>query len=123
MNRRPTLDSIRPCLEGAVPAAVATCDAQGIPNVTLVSQVHYVDPSHVALSFQFFNKTRENILANPQVTAFLLHPQSSALSPGAAVPAHGNQRAAVREHEGQAGRHCLAHRHGRGVQAQGLGHL
>lgn len=78
MNRRPTLDSIRPCLEGAVPAAVATCDAQGIPNVTLVSQVHYVDPSHVALSFQFFNKTRENILANPQTTVFLLHPQSSA---------------------------------------------
>ncbi|WP_439889263.1 GAF domain-containing protein [Pseudomonas sp. MBLB4123] len=73
-----SLDAIRPCLEGAVPAAIATCDVEGTPNVTLVSQVHYVDPRHVALSFQFFNKTRENILTNPQATVFLLHPQSSA---------------------------------------------
>ncbi|WP_439859279.1 GAF domain-containing protein [Pseudomonas sp. MBLB4136] len=78
MSGGPSLDAIRPCLEGAVPAAIATCDAAGTPNVTLVSQVHYVDPNHVALSFQFFNKTRENILANPQVTVFLLHPQTSA---------------------------------------------
>ncbi|KFX68754.1 histidine kinase [Pseudomonas taeanensis MS-3] len=78
MSGGPSLDAIRPCLEGAVPAAIATCDAAGTPNVTLVSQVHYVDPSHVALSFQFFNKTRENILANPQATVFLLHPQTSA---------------------------------------------
>ena len=78
MNRRPSLDGIRPCLEGAVPAVIATCSADGTPNVTQVSQVHYVDAGHVALSFQFFNKTRENILANPQATVYLLHPQTSA---------------------------------------------
>lgn len=77
MNRL-TLDSIRPCLEGEVPAAIATCDANGTPNVTYVSQVHYVDRDHVALSFQFFNKTRENILANPQVTTIVIHPETSA---------------------------------------------
>lgn len=74
---RITLDSIRPCLEGEVPAAIATCDANGMPNVTYVSQVHYVDREHVALSFQFFNKTRENILANPQVTTIVIHPETA----------------------------------------------
>lgn len=71
-----SLEDIRPCLEGEIPAAVATCDADGMPNVTYVSQVHFVDEAHVALSFQFFNKTRENILANPQVTVIVLHPET-----------------------------------------------
>ncbi|HEX6592895.1 MAG TPA: GAF domain-containing protein [Moraxellaceae bacterium] len=70
------LEDIRPCLEGEIPAAVATCGADGIPNVTYVSQVHFVDEGHVALSFQFFNKTRENILANPQCTVIVLHPET-----------------------------------------------
>lgn len=72
-----SLEDIRPCLEGEIPAAVATCDADGMPNVTYVSQVHFVDEGHVALSFQFFNKTRENILANPQVTVIVLHPETA----------------------------------------------
>ena len=38
-----TLDAIRACLEGGVPSRVATCAADGTPNVTYVSQVHYVD--------------------------------------------------------------------------------
>ncbi len=72
------LDSIRPCLEGAAPSLLATCDADGIPNITYVSQVYYVDREHVALTFQFFNKTRENILANPNATALVLNPETSA---------------------------------------------
>lgn len=32
----------------------------------------------MALSFQFFNKTRQNILARPHATLLLLHPQTSA---------------------------------------------
>lgn len=74
----PSLASIRACLEGVVPSLVATCAADGVPNLTYVSQVHYVDRRHVALSFQFFNKTRENILANPQATVFLLDPRTAA---------------------------------------------
>jgi adenylate cyclase len=69
-----TLDQIRPCLEGVIPAVLATCAADGTPNVAYVSQMQYVDPRHVALSFQFFNKTRENILANPQATALVIDP-------------------------------------------------
>lgn len=73
-----TVDAIRDCLEGTVPSTIATCSADGIPNVTLVSQVDYVDPEHVALSFQFFNKTRENVLANPQATVIVTHPDTAA---------------------------------------------
>ena len=69
-----TLDQLRPCLEGVIPAVLATCAPDGMPNASLVSQMQYVDPQHVALSFQFFNKTRENILANPQATALVIDP-------------------------------------------------
>lgn len=65
-----SLDAIRGCFEGAVPSLLASCAPDGTPNITYVSQVHYVDREHVALTFQFFNKTRQNILANPQATVF-----------------------------------------------------
>ncbi|HQR69661.1 MAG TPA: GAF domain-containing protein [Burkholderiaceae bacterium] len=74
----PPLDSIRACLEGVVPSLVATCGTDGAPNLTYVSHVHYVDRAHVALSFQFFNKTRTNILANPRATVFVLDPHTAA---------------------------------------------
>ena len=68
------LGSIRPCLEGAIPAIMATCSHDGTPNVAYISQVYYVDERHVALSFQFFNKTRQNILGNPYASVLVLHP-------------------------------------------------
>ncbi len=74
----PALSSIRACLEGSIPAVLATCGTDGLPNVAYISQVFYVDDRHVALSFQFFNKTRQNILANPHATALLLHPLTAA---------------------------------------------
>ncbi|MEE2730689.1 MAG: GAF domain-containing protein [Pseudomonadota bacterium] len=74
----PSLSAIRPCLEGAIPGIVATCDLQGTPNVSYVSQVHYVDADQVALSFQFFNKTRHNMLQNPQMTAYVMDPVTTA---------------------------------------------
>lgn len=70
----PTLQDIRCCFEGIIPAVVATCSADGVPNVAYISQVFYADERHVALSFQFFNKTRQNILANPYATALLIDP-------------------------------------------------
>jgi len=72
-----TLSALRPCMEGAIPATMATCSADGTPNVAYLSQVFYVDDAHVALSFQFFNKTRQNILAQPQATVLMLHPQTA----------------------------------------------
>jgi adenylate cyclase len=72
------LGDIRACLEGAIPAVMATCAADGTPNVAYISQVFYIDERHVALSFQFFNKTRQNILANPHATVLVLHPETAA---------------------------------------------
>jgi len=72
------LEDIRLCLEGAVPSVIATCDADGVPNLSYVSQVHYVDSRHVAMTFQFFNKTHHNIAANPQATVYLTHPETAA---------------------------------------------
>lgn len=75
----PDLRPLRACLEGAVPGMVATCDAEGMPNVAYLSQVVYVDEMHVALSFQFFNKTRRNILVNPCATVLLTDPGTGLL--------------------------------------------
>ena len=72
------LEAVRDCLEGVIPGVLATGAPDGTPNVSYVSQVHYVDPQHVALSFQFFNKTRENVLANPRAAAMLTHPLTGA---------------------------------------------
>jgi predicted pyridoxine 5'-phosphate oxidase superfamily flavin-nucleotide-binding protein len=72
------LEQLRNCFEGYIPSTIATCDADGIPNVSYVSQVHYVDSQHIALTFQFFNKTRRNILENPQATVLIADPYSAA---------------------------------------------
>ena len=71
-----SLESLRPCLDGAIPAVVATASPDGTPNVAYASQVHYVDPEHVALSFQFFSKTRENVLAHPYAQVQVIEPGS-----------------------------------------------
>jgi adenylate cyclase len=71
------LESIELCLEGIVPATVCSCSREGIPNLTFLSIVHRVDENHVGLSFQFFNKTRTNILENPRVQALVISPESS----------------------------------------------
>jgi adenylate cyclase len=74
----PSLRALRPCFEGAVPASIATCAADGTPNVTKLSHVHFVDDRHVALSYQFFNKTRRNVLATGRATVEVLDPVSAA---------------------------------------------
>lgn len=68
------LEAIRDALEGSIPIGIATLAPDGTPNVTYISQVHYVDPDHVALTYQFFNKTRANLLASPRALLQLIDP-------------------------------------------------
>ncbi|MEW6682039.1 MAG: GAF domain-containing protein [Nitrospirota bacterium] len=72
------LADLRSCFEGAVPSAFATCDPDGTPNVAYLSQVHFVDDEHVALTYQFFNTTRQNILANPRGVVQIVDPDTAA---------------------------------------------
>jgi adenylate cyclase len=71
-----TLEALAPCFQGLIPATFFTCSADGIPNAALLSHVDYVDRSHVALSFQFFNKSRRNIAENPHAFVRVLDPDT-----------------------------------------------
>lgn len=71
------LDAIRGCLEGVIPGTMATASADGMPNVAYLSQVQFVDSRHVAMSYQFFNKTRRNIMVNPRATLVVTHPATA----------------------------------------------
>ncbi|WP_428687318.1 GAF domain-containing protein [Roseibium sp.] len=73
------LESLRRSMEGIVAAFLATCDADGVPNVSMISQVHYVDSQHVALSYQFFNKTRRNVLLTRMATVLVTDPVTLAV--------------------------------------------
>jgi GAF domain-containing protein len=68
------LSDLSRCFQGVVPSIIATSDAAGVPNVTYVSQVYFVDERHVALSCQFFNKTRRNLDDNAAACAEVVDP-------------------------------------------------
>jgi adenylate cyclase len=72
------VDAIRACFEGVIPGTMCTCSPDGTPNVSYQSQVQFVDIDHVALSYQFFNKTRANLLANPHAMLALVDPVTAA---------------------------------------------
>ena len=71
------LESLASCFQGLIPATLFTCSREGIPNVAFLSHVDYVDPEHVALSFQFFNKSKANISENPNALVRLMDPDTS----------------------------------------------
>jgi len=58
-----SLKSIRRMLEGLMPPAMTTVTPDGMPHVNHVSHAEYVDENHVALTWQFQNASRANILA------------------------------------------------------------
>jgi len=74
VSERLRIVDIARCFEGAIPAAVATADARGVPNITYISRVHQVDDDRVALSNQFMSKTSRNLAVNPVAGLLLIDP-------------------------------------------------
>jgi uncharacterized protein len=70
---------IQKALQGVVPSVIATASSEGIPNVTYISQAHFVDENHLAISWQFFNKTWKNILENPKFSVVVTAPENWAM--------------------------------------------
>jgi hypothetical protein len=70
------LEDIARCFQGVIPSWLATCSADGVPNVTVLSIVHYVDEERVALTRQYFKKTSANLDANPSAQLIVVDPQT-----------------------------------------------
>ena len=71
------LESLASCFQGLIPATLFTCSREGVPNAAFLSHVEYVDANHVALSFQFFNKSKANVSENPHALVRLIDPDTS----------------------------------------------
>ena len=67
-------ESLLPSLQGVMPSVIVTCSKEGVPNVSGVSQIYYVDEHHIAISNQFLNKTVKNIAENPLMSAIITCP-------------------------------------------------
>ena len=58
------------CFEGVIPSILATASADGVPNISYLSHVEFVDDAHVALSNQFFSWDMNQPVANLPVTIY-----------------------------------------------------
>lgn len=72
------LREVRRLLEGIIPPAMCSVAADGMPHVSYLSHAEYVDDEHVALTYQFFNRTRANVLATGRTALMVEDPVTGA---------------------------------------------
>lgn len=68
-------EEMKIAMKGIVPSTMSTCNLEGVPNISYISQLYYVDENHVAISNQFFNKTIRNIQENPLACVNIVSPE------------------------------------------------
>lgn len=56
-----------------MPSVIATSDPAGVPNISYLSHVHFVDDEHVALSNQFFSKTAANVQTSGSASVMVVN--------------------------------------------------
>lgn len=71
------LEQLASCFQGILPSMFFTCSKDGVPNAAFLSHVEYVDATHIALSFQFFNKSRRNVSENPHALIRVIDPDTN----------------------------------------------
>jgi adenylate cyclase len=77
MTQALTLRAVRRLLEGVIPPAMCSVSEDGMPHMTFLSHAEYVDDEHIALTFQFFNRSRANVLATGRVALMVEDPLST----------------------------------------------
>ncbi len=65
---------IQEALQGILPSVITTVSKENIPNLSYISQAHFVDDNHLAISWQFFNKTYKNLQDNPRFSVVVTSP-------------------------------------------------
>lgn len=71
-----TLRTVRRLLEGVIPPAMCSVAEDGMPHVNFLSHAEYVDDEHIALTYQFLNRARTNILATGRVALSIEDPST-----------------------------------------------
>ena len=74
----PRLRDVRRLLEGVIPPSLCTVSADGVPHMNYLSHVEYVDENHVALTYQFFNRSRANVMATGRAALAVEWPYTGA---------------------------------------------
>jgi adenylate cyclase len=68
------LHEIEDCFQGVIPSYLATCSADGEPNVVCVSILHLLPQNRVGVSCQFMNKTLRNLRETGLAQVIAFHP-------------------------------------------------